>query len=384
MAQIDLIKKLIFISDKRLEVGSIPWKVALAYLLALIVAETLTTYFAPLAGMIIYGFILIALSLQASLGFKKRGKPFLVSLAIVPLIRILNLTLPLAQFETIYWYPLIGIPLFGAVIFGARVTRLNSRAIGFRLTKQDVPVQLLIGLTGIGIGYIEYLILRPSPYISDLSWIKFWMPALILLVFTGFLDEIIFRGLLQTSATRELGRLGILYVALVYAVLYIGSQSTLNILFVFSIAILFGVLAFHTGSLIGISLSHGLANITLYLVLPFLIAGTTAGVPNAIDIQSLLLASPTGIIQPNITPNQSRSATPSPTLFLEMRYTSTILPTKMPIKHSELVPTQALTPVSSFLVTTPVPPTHTPRATPTQAPIQKLFETPIPFPTDRD
>jgi membrane protease YdiL (CAAX protease family) len=384
MAQNDLIKEIFFIGDKRLELPAFLWKVALAYLLALVVAESMTMFIAPMAGVIIYGFILIALSLQASLGFRKRGYRFLVTLAIVPLIRILSMTLPLAQFATIYWYPLIGIPLFMAVFIGTRVTKLNCSAIGLRLTKQDVPVQLLIGLTGIGIGYIEYLILQPSPYIPDLSWNQLWLPTLILLIFTGFLDEIIFRGLLQTSATREFGRLGILYVALVFVVLHLGYQSILNILFVFAVAILFGVLTFKTGSLIGASLSHGLANITLYLVFPFLISGTTAGVPNSIDIQSLLLASPTRVIQTITTPIQSRSPTPSPTLLLEIRYTPTVLPLILPSKHPEMVPTKALTPVPSFPNVKPVTPTHTPRATSTQAPIQELTEIPIPFPTDRD
>jgi membrane protease YdiL (CAAX protease family) len=356
----DLIKERIFIGDKRLELPAFLWKVALGYLLALVVAESLTTFIAPMAGVIIYGFILIALSLQASLGFRKRGYRFLVTLAIVPLIRILGMTLPLAQFERIYWYPLIGIPLFMAVFIGTRVTKLNCSAIGLHLTKQDVPVQLLIGLTGIGIGFIEYLILRPSPYISDLSWNQLWLPALILLIFTGLLDEIIFRGLLQTSATREFGRLGILYAALVFVVLQLGYNSAMNILFVFAVAILFGVLTFKTGSLIGVSLSHGLANITLYLVFPFLIAGTTAGVPNSIDIQSPLLASPTRVIQTTATPIQSLIPAPSSTLLLVTRFTPTVLFTILSSNHPEMLPTQALTPVPSFPNVKPVPPSHAP------------------------
>jgi hypothetical protein len=46
----DLIKERIFIGEKRLELPAFLWKVALGYLLALVVAESLTTFIAPMAG----------------------------------------------------------------------------------------------------------------------------------------------------------------------------------------------------------------------------------------------------------------------------------------------------------------------------------------------
>jgi len=69
---------------------------------------------------------------------------------------------------------------------------------------------------------------------------------------------------------------------------------------------------------------------------------------------------------------------------METHFIPAELPTKMPSKLPELVPTQDSTPVSSSANVRPVPPSHTPGAKPIQAPIKKLTETPIPFPTDRD
>jgi hypothetical protein len=114
--------------------------------------------------------------------------------------------------------------------------------------------------------------------VDTLSWKQAWLPALILLVFTGFLEELIFRGVLQYTALQQLGRAGVIYVSAVYAVLYLGYRSVLNIFFVFSVALIFAWFVWRSGSILGVSLSHGLANVTLYLVFPFLLAHPTGQV----------------------------------------------------------------------------------------------------------
>ena len=87
---------------------------------------------------------------------------------------------------------------------------------------------------GIDLGYIKYLILRPEPLADELTLRAIWFPALILVVFTGFLEEIIFRGLMQTAFRAKIGRwLGILLVSGLFAVLHLGYQSLLDVIFVF-------------------------------------------------------------------------------------------------------------------------------------------------------
>ena len=242
MAQYDLIKEIVFIADEQYEAPAFAWGIALVYLLALVVAEVLTTFVAPVGGMILYGLILIALLVQSSIGVQKRTHHFLVVLAIVPLIRLLAMTIPLASFDRIYWDLLIGILLSIVVFITTRLTGLSGSTIGLRITRKEIPVQLLIGLTGLGIGLVEYLILRPDAYISRFSWGQFLLFTLILLVFTGLLEEIIFRGLLQTSAVKILGRLGILYVALLFTLLHLGYRSLLDLLFVFLVGLAFGLM----------------------------------------------------------------------------------------------------------------------------------------------
>ena len=90
------------------------------------------------------------------------------------------------------------------------------------------------------------------------------------MVCTGFVEELIFRGVLQRSAVEAFGWWGIIYVSLLFAVVHLIHQSLIDIAFVFVIAIFFGWVVKKTGSIFGVTLSHGIANIVLFLVAPLL------------------------------------------------------------------------------------------------------------------
>jgi len=96
------------------------------------------------------------------------------------------------------------------------------------------------------------------------------LPALILLFSTGFLEELLFRGIMQRTATETLSQFGLVYVALVFAALHIGYKSIPDLIFVFTVGLFFGWTVQKTHSILGVTLAHGLTNIILFLVIPFL------------------------------------------------------------------------------------------------------------------
>ena len=248
-------------------------RIPLAYLAAMTLAEGLTTLVIPHIGLIFHGLLLVTLILHATL-FADRGEQrFLMTLTLAPLIRLMSLSMPLLNFPFIYWYAMIGVPLTLAAFLVLRVTGFKAAHIG--LNGRALPWQLVIGLTGLIFGYMEYIILRPAPLIKALTWQQIWLPALILLVFTGFLEEFIFRGIIQRGAAGTIGRYGLIYVSALFAVLHIGYRSVWDVVFVFMVALFFGVMVARTGSLLGVTLAHGLTNISLYLVIPFLMNVTT-------------------------------------------------------------------------------------------------------------
>ena len=79
---------------------------ALVYLLAITVAEV-TAVFQPLLGIAGHTIILVAVIIDsARIKGYLQGR-LILSLALVPLIRIISLSLPLANIPQVWWYPII-------------------------------------------------------------------------------------------------------------------------------------------------------------------------------------------------------------------------------------------------------------------------------------
>lgn len=242
---------------------------ALAYLAIITIAELLTVFISVRVGIVLHVGALLLLFVHT---VRRRDYPdhrLWVSLALVPLIRIISLSLPLANFSLTYWFLFTSIPLFAAALLVMRLLNLSWREVG--LTLDGLPLQLLIAPIGLVLGYVEHRILQPEALVSELTVRQMWWPALILLISTGLLEELIFRGIMQSTAVETLGRMaGVVYVAVYFAVLHVGYRSLVDAAFVLAVGLLFGWIVLRTKSIIGVTLAHGLTNITLFLLVPIL------------------------------------------------------------------------------------------------------------------
>ena len=222
-------------------------------------------------GLICHGIILIAFIIQPSFIDDEKISNLILGLTLIPLIRIISLIMPLIQLPQILWYPIIYIPLLVAAIVVIRTLNIRLKDIG--ITKKDLPFQIPFGIfLGIMIGILEYAILQTEPMVVHFSVSEVLLPAIILLLTTGLVEEFIFRGILQTLAIPAMGPIsGIIYISLIFAVLHVGFHSVTDIAFVFGISLVFAYMVQATKSIIGVILAHGIANIVLFLVAPFLL-----------------------------------------------------------------------------------------------------------------
>ncbi len=256
--------------------GRLKLALAVSTLAVFTVAEVITVYTDPVTGIALHAITLSALIIASSfIGQGGRAEvqslsALLHALALVPLIRIVSLTMPLGRFDETYWFLAAGLPVFGAALVVITGLGLSPRDVGLRIGRPSLYLHPLVILFGLFLGLTEYHILHPEPLIDGLTLRQFVVPALVLLFATGFLEEFIFRGILQRTASAALGPLAILYVSLIFAILHIGYRSGTDLLFVFLIALLYGWVVRRTGSIIGVSVSHGVTNITLFLLVPFI------------------------------------------------------------------------------------------------------------------
>jgi membrane protease YdiL (CAAX protease family) len=321
------------------------------YFSAISLAEILTSIVKTLPlGLICHGIVLLLLVVHSALVVSRREQRLFLTLAFAPLIRMVSLSIPLKGIPQIYWYMIVGIPLFLAGFLVMRYADFDRREIG--LTLKRWPWQLLIGLLGIGLGYLEFSILKPKPLINVITFGNILVPAFILLIFTGFLEEFIFRGLMQRAFITLIGPSeGILYVSFIFAVLHFGYRSPLDAIFVFLVALIFSLIAYFTGSILGATLAHGLTNITLYLVFPIILASTSpsAGpmpletVSPAITQAIILSATPVSI---QALPSDLTPAFPASATAIEL-IPRTSTPT--------FIPSETLVPGSSALTLTVAP-----------------------------
>jgi membrane protease YdiL (CAAX protease family) len=242
---------------------------ALAYLGAAGGAEALLALSGPVAASIVDAAILLALAVHAQV-LERRGDAAaagtLAVLMLVPLLRLLSLTMQVRGASELAWYALVGAPLLAAVVLAGRVlpTGWAAEALSLRPT----PVQAAIALTGIPLGLVAYLAVRPAALAGAGDPKRILAGCIVLLVFVGFTEELLFRGLLQHVLQELFGRAGILVAAAAYAVSYAGSLSARYVLFAAASGLFFGWCVSRTRALLGVCIAHGLLAIGVVLVWP--------------------------------------------------------------------------------------------------------------------
>jgi len=240
------------------------------YLAAIVVAEVVTVFFQPLAGVIAHVCVLMTVIVRSARTADRLQRQLILSLSLVPLVRVVSLSIPLLDIPQAWWYPVMYAPLLVSAVVVMRILGFSREDVGLTLRGRSILFQAAVIASGFGLGLAEYHILRPESWISTLSWVEAWRPALLLGISTGFVEEFIFRGVLQRSAWERWGWRGLIYISVLFAVLHIGFLSWVDTVFVFGVAMYFAWVVKKTGSLFGVALAHVLTNITLYLIAPLL------------------------------------------------------------------------------------------------------------------
>ena len=241
---------------------------ALSCLVALAMAEMVTNLTNPLVGVALYGLMLFALLVSATWMRALPVGGFLLCLALVPIMRILSFCLPLSGIGRIYRHLFVSVPLFAATVLAVRALRLYREQVGF--TMESPRLQVAVGMTGLLLGWVQYEFVGPGISVQTYNLAKLPIPILVLLVCTGFVEEFVFRGVILYATKGVLGRLGGVYVSTLYAVLYVGYRSWELVIFAFAVSVFFAWVVAKTRSIVGVSLSHGLISVMVLLVMPLL------------------------------------------------------------------------------------------------------------------
>ena len=248
-------------------------KVICGTYLLLVAGAEVSTIYNPTFGIAFHVAILFSLLTSSVLVKDPVFSGVLLAFAIVPLIRILSLSMPLIHFAYIMWFLLISIPIFIAIFVCMIIQRLSLKDVRMTFAKaKDLPIEVGIVLLALPTGILEYYLLTPEPLLYELEPALLIAPVLIIVLYTGFVEELAFRGLMQYHAVKMMGWWGILFITTTFAVMHIGNLNYWDVLLAFALGGVYALVVRKTGSIYGVTLSHGLVNVILFLIGPVYLA----------------------------------------------------------------------------------------------------------------
>ncbi|MBO8183026.1 MAG: CPBP family intramembrane metalloprotease [Archaeoglobus sp.] len=145
----------------------------------------------------------------------------------------------------------------------AKALDLNVEDLGFTLKAWYLllPAGLLIGYL---LSYPEYMILHPNALVPDFTLKSFVTLFIVMYVFVAFVEELIFRSVLQSSLEREFGlKKGLFLASILFAVMHAGFGFG-EISYAFLTGLLIGFLFQKTKSLPLAVMIHGTINVMVF------------------------------------------------------------------------------------------------------------------------
>jgi membrane protease YdiL (CAAX protease family) len=244
--------------------------VAIGYLLAIGLAETVTLRTDPRWGFALYGLILLTLFFHAAFSRERRTRRLCLGLILVPLTRIVGLAVPLGAFHPLGRYLAVTLLLCVAAALTIHYIALRPGKIGLGLGEGLAGwrwlAHLAVALTGLPLGLVETHILKPAPLVDPPVAAHLGAAALALALLTGFLEELIFRGVLLRVCRDPLGNwTGVLYVSLLFGVLQLGLHPWPQVLLALAVNLFFGWVVLKTRTIYSVSVAHGFINAVVFL-----------------------------------------------------------------------------------------------------------------------
>lgn len=253
----------------RPDLGAVtPPALASIYLLLFSALEAITHLLHTGVGYVLYHALAVLMIYSAvSAGDEKRRR-LAIALSLPPLMRIVSLGVPVADFPVMLPYLFTGFMMLLVAHMARKKAGYDLSACGIRMDTQSWPWHLAALMMGVAISVAGYLILRPDPLILVTRLEPALLPALVILFFSGFAEEFLYRGLIQRAAVDLFGAWGIVFAALVFAIMHMTWLSLPFVALAFITGLIFGWIVLRTGSILGAALAHGLINVIILLYLP--------------------------------------------------------------------------------------------------------------------
>lgn len=224
-----------------------------------------------------YGIILalfLALAIYLVIPVIKLGQYFTdcaESLVLIPLYILLTSSLPWFFLSQELLLPAVYAAILALCAWHIYRKNISLRDIGF--SRERLAKYLLTGfLVGAPLGVVEYFIITPVAAFPTFE-IKYLMRDFAYMVFfVGLGEELLFRGLVQRDMANLLGwKWGLIVTSLMFGIMHLTWRSIPELGFTFLAGLILGYLYYRTRSLTAPIIAHGVGNVVLVAVMPYLL-----------------------------------------------------------------------------------------------------------------
>lgn len=250
-------------------------------ILGIIAGELIMFYDHMLTGLGVHIVNFLAIIIVIIFGkLPLKEKNVLQSLTLLILLRMVNLSVPQFFTNTLIQYPMIYGVMFLPIYMTIKNQQisLNDAGINFGKLYIYVPIAIMVGIIA---AIIEYGIIGPVALIEKMRFSDIALISIVMFIFIGITEELIFRSILQTRLEKILGlRYGLLLTGGIFGMMH-GSYKMLDeVLFAIVFGIVIGYIFQKTRNLLFVSSIHGTTNVVLFGILPNMSMSIVANMQN--------------------------------------------------------------------------------------------------------
>lgn len=217
--------------------------------------------------------ILIVLSLSNIFVKDFEVEKIYQALMLLPVLRLINFSMPIFFETTLYTFVFV----YGTLAIPAAVVIIHQRysleKIGISMKNIGAYMILSIPLSFV-LGLGEYLTIKAEYLIPDFTFENLFKLTFVMVFFVGFIEELIFRSILQTRLEQALSiNESLLITGLLFGLMHSGYGTFYEIIYTGFVGLFMGLAFYKTKSLPFISVLHGFINVFLFGILPYYLNG---------------------------------------------------------------------------------------------------------------
>lgn len=219
---------------------------------------------------ITYTLLLLALSFSIMVTKKIELRKINQAFMFLPILRLVNLSMPIFFDITLYSFIFIYAPLTIPATIAATHQKIQYETKKSLIRKIWIYLPFSI-LAGLVFGEAEYLFVQTTALVPDLSLLNLLELIIIMVFVVGLVEELIFRAILQTRLEELFGTAGGIFLAsLLFGLMHSIYGTPYEIVYTLLVGAFLGYLFHRTRSLALVTMIHGSINVFLFGIIPHL------------------------------------------------------------------------------------------------------------------